>query len=115
LNENSLIILALKITLIADVLAVLVFIGDYSRLAKWWSNPIGRTIVIKDFLLVLAFVPSILSLFFRFTRFGSMVAAWFDVAIFSGIAAVMLWRVVIFERIHRHRSPTSGDPPDQAM
>lgn len=108
MNETQWITLALKIVLIADVLAVLVFIGDYSRLAKWWSNPIGRTIVIKDFLLVLAFVPSILSLFFRFSRLSSVVAAWFDVAIFTGIAAVMLWRVVVFERIHRHRGDGEG-------
>jgi len=103
MTQTQWLILALKVVLIADVLAVLAFIGDYSRLAKWWSNPIGRTIVIKDFLLVLAFLPSILSLFFRFSRLSSMAAAWFDIAIFSGIAIVMVWRVVVFERMHRHR------------
>jgi len=112
MSQEQWIVLAFKIVLLGDVLAVLAFIADYTRLAKWWSNPVGRTIVIKDLLLVLAFVPSIMSLFFRFSRFSSIVAAWFDIAIFAGIAAVMLWRIAVLERIHRHRPPGSGTSPD---
>jgi hypothetical protein len=111
-SQAAWLVLMLKVVLITDVLAVLTFIADYSRLAKWWSNSIGRTIVIKDFLLVLAFLPSILSLFFRFSRSDSLSAAWFDVAVFSGIAVTMLWRVVVFERIHRRRPRASDESPD---
>jgi hypothetical protein len=110
-SQAAWLVLALKVVLIADVAAVLAFIGDYSRLANWWSNPVGRTIVIKDFLLVLAFTPSILSLFFKFSRSSGIAAAWFDISVFAGIAAVMLWRVAVFERIHRRGPPDAGDPP----
>lgn len=109
MKQEQWIVLAFKVALIADVAAVLAFIADYTRLAAWWSNAIGRTIVIKDFLLVLAFIPSIMSLFFRFSRLTSLVAAWFDVGIFAGIAAVMVWRIVVFERVHRQDACRGGE------
>ena len=108
MTQEQWIILAFKIALIADVAAVLAFIADYTRLAAWWLNPFGRTFVIKDFLLVLAFTPSIMSLFFKFNRLTSVIAAWFDVAIFAGIAVVMVWRIVVFERAHPRQPPPGG-------
>ena len=46
----------------------------------------GRTIVIKDFLLLVALIPSVLSLFVELNRLTSHVAAWLDVAAFGRIA-----------------------------
>lgn len=109
MTQDQWIIVLLKVVLIADVVAVLAFAGDYTRLAKWWTNPVGRTIVIKDLLLVLAFIPSIMSLFFKFSRLTSLAAAWFDIALFIGIAAVMVWRIIVFERIHRRGPPGSSN------
>lgn len=114
MTQDQLLVLLFKIILIADVAAILAFIGQYTALARWWSNAIGRTIVIKDILLVLAFVPSILSLFFHFTRMSSRVAAWFDVALFAGIFAVMCWRIAVWNKIQRARKGPEGDGDEEA-
>jgi hypothetical protein len=102
-GQDRLILLLLKVVLCADVAATLAFIGDYSRLTRWkWvRNPIGRTIVVKDILLVLAFTPSLLSLFVNFSRLTSHIAAWTDIGLFAGIAVTMCWRIAVFERIGR--------------
>lgn len=94
--------LALRIVLISGVVSIAVFVGQYTRLAPWWRSPVGRTIVVKDILLVLVFIPSILSLFFQFSRFTLTVAAWIDVVLLGLVTPVMLWRAWIWERIHRH-------------
>jgi hypothetical protein len=110
-TQDELILLLLRIVLIADLAAILAFIADYSRLAPWQRNPIGRTIVIKDILLVVILVPTVLSLFFHFSRLTSHVAAWIDIGAFGLIVPVMLWRVVVFERIHREKQEPPGGKP----
>lgn len=100
MSQEQLLVLLLKIVLVADVAALAVFVAVYTKLAPWWRSPIGRTLVIKDVLLVLAFTPTILSLFFRFSRLTSLAAAWVDVGLFALIAAVVAWRTVIWWRIH---------------
>lgn len=102
MGQDSLILLLFKIVLIADLIALAAFTADYTRLAKWWRNPIGRTIVIKDLILGAALTPTALSLFWKFNRLTSRIAAWVDVALFALIAVVVAWRIVVFERIHRH-------------
>jgi hypothetical protein len=103
MREAQLFILLFKIVLVADVLAILAFILDYSRLAPWYRNPIGRTIVTKDILLLVILIPGVLSLFFEFNRLTSRIAAWIDLVAFALIAPVMVWRIVVFERIHREK------------
>lgn len=100
MTQDQLIQLLLKIILITDVISIFAFIADYWRLAPWWRDPIGRTIVTKDMLLLLALIPSVLSLFFKFTRVGSHIAAWVDVVLLGAMGPVMLWRIVIWQRVH---------------
>lgn len=102
MKPDPLIILLLRIVLIAGVVSILVFVGQYTRLARWWRSPIGRTIVIKDILLVLVFIPSILALFFHFGRRTSHIAAWVDVILIGAVTPVMCWRTWVWEKIHRH-------------
>ena len=68
MTQAQWIILAFKVADIASVVTIAAFIGVYTRYAKWWRNPIGRTIVIKDVALILVLIPSILSIFFQFNR-----------------------------------------------
>lgn len=103
MTQDQLIILLLRVVLISGAVSVAAFIGVYTALAPWWRDPVGRTIVIKDMLLALLLVPSILSLFFHFSRLSSRVAAWADLALFAAMAPVMLWRCVIWIRIHRKK------------
>lgn len=109
MTSPPLLILLTKITLIADMVAIIAFIADYSRLAPWWRNPVGRTIVIKDLLLLGVISMVVLSVFFQFSRLTSQVAAWIQIAELAAMAVVMLWRIVVFERIHRHGTPKDGD------
>jgi hypothetical protein len=109
-SQDQAIILAFKIIEVASVVAIAAFIGCYSRWAAWWSNPIGRTIVLKDIALVLVLFPSILSIFFQFNRLSSHIAAWFDVGSFALVPVIMCWRIVVFRRIHHSGNDGSGKP-----
>ena len=51
MSQDQWLILLFKIVLIADMTAIAAFLGIYTKLAKWWRNPIGRTIAVKDILL----------------------------------------------------------------
>lgn len=104
MTQDQVIVLLLKIVLIADVLSIVAFIVTYGRLAPFWRNPIGRTIVIKDALLVLVLLPSILSLFFQFNRLSSHIAAWLDIALLGLLVPVMLWRCAVWIRIHQQKA-----------
>ena len=101
MSQEALILLCLKVTLVAGVLSVLAFVADYTRLAPWWKDEIGRTLVVKDILLILMLVPTILSLFFSFSRLTSYVAAWTDVSMFALLTPVMWWRILVWQRVHR--------------
>lgn len=97
------ILLLFRIVIIADLVAILAFISVYTRLAPWWRNPIGRTLVIKDILLVLILIPSVLSLFFQLNRFDSRITGWVDIALLGLLAPVMLWRSAVWMKIHRQK------------
>ena len=96
-------LLLLRIALVADAVTIFAFGVDYTRLARWYKDPIGRTIMIQEILLLIIMVPTALSLFFQFSRLNSDVSAWIDIAAFGLLAPVMAWRIVVFERIHRRR------------
>ena len=113
MSQDQAIILAFKVVEVASVVTIAAFIGCYSRWAKWWTNPIGRTIVYKDIALVLVLIPSILSIFMDFNRLTSHIAAWFDVAAFALVPAIMIWRVIVFRKIHLVGKSGDATPPDQ--
>jgi hypothetical protein len=109
-TSPALLILLTKIALIADMVAIAAFICDYSRLAPWWKNPVGRTIVLKDLFLLGVISLIVASVFFQFSRFTSEVASWIQIALLGGMAVAMLWRILVFERIHRNgRRPKDDD------
>lgn len=101
MTQDMLLILLFRITLIAGAVSFAAFVLQYTLLAPWWRDRLGRTIVIKTLLLLLAYIPSILSLFFRFNRLTSHIAAWFDVGIFTLIVAVMAWRIAVWQKVYR--------------
>ena len=112
MSQEQAIILAFKIVEVASVVTIAAFIACYSRWAAWWRNPIGRTIVLKDVALVLVLIPSILSIFVDFNRLTSHIAAWFDVAAFALVPVIMIWRIVVFRKIHRAGMLAEATPPD---
>ena len=110
-GEERLIILLLKIVLISGAVSVALFVTEYTWRTRGaaWKNDIGRTLLWKDVLLIACLVPSILSLFFSFNRLTSHIAAWVDVGLFALLTPAMLWRIAVFERIHRDKGD-SDDP-----
>lgn len=82
------------------------FVVRYHQMTRGgvWRNEVGKTIVVKDLLLIAMLLPSILSLFLRFSRFTSHIAAWLDVVLFGLLTPVMLWRIVVWQRIHRDKA-----------
>jgi hypothetical protein len=99
MTQEQVIILCLKIGLLAGFASIAVWVAVYSRLAKWWKSPIGRTLVIEAVLIAGLFVPQILSLFYNLNRLDSRIAAWADVALIGLVTPVMLWRTVVFARM----------------
>jgi hypothetical protein len=109
-TQDQVIILAFKVVEVASVVTIAAFTGCYSLWAKWWSNPIGRTIVYEGVAIVLVLIPSILSIFFRFNRLTSHIAAWFDVGSFALVPVIMCWRIAVFGKIRRAgRLPQDGN------
>ena len=101
MTQDNVILLAFKVVEVASVVTIAAFILCYSRWAAWFRNPIGRTIVLKDFALILVLLPSILSIFFSFNRLTSHIAAWFDVGSFALVPIIMCWRIFVFRKIHK--------------
>ena len=114
MSQDDWILLLFKIVIVADLVTLVAFIAVYTRLAAWWANAIGRTIVIKDLLLGAALTPSVLSLFLKFNRLTSHIAAWVDIALFAGIAVVMVWRCLVWGKIHRNKAAAAGEDEQAA-
>lgn len=114
MNQDQWIILLFRIFLISGFVSLVAWVVVYTRLTGWanWKNPIGQTLVIKTSLVALLLVPSILALFFHFSRATSITAAWVDVALIGLITPVMLWRTAVWVRIYR--KPVTETIPEAA-
>jgi hypothetical protein len=106
MTQDQAIVLAFKVVIIAAEAGAIAFAVTYTILAPWWRTGLGRTLVRLDLYLAAVLVPSILSLFFHFSRLTSHVAAWTDVAIFGLVAAELFRRIPMFIRLHRRKDGT---------
>lgn len=109
MTQDSLIILFLKIVLISGFCSLVTWVAVYTKLAPWWRNPVGRTLVTKTLLLAALFIPSSLNLFLHLSRRDSRLVGWIDVALIGLVTPVMLWRVAVWIRLDRAgRLPRNG-------
>jgi hypothetical protein len=109
MSQDQWITLCFKVIEVSALVTITGFVACYSWWARWYRDPVGRTIVLKDIALALVLIPSILSIFFSFNRLTSHIAAWFDVGSFALVPVIMVWRVVVFRRIHRDgMAPRAG-------
>jgi hypothetical protein len=90
---------ALRIVLVTGLVSLFAWVGVYTKLAPWWRNVIGRTMVIETILIGLVFIPSTLSAFFNFNRLDSRIAGWVDVGLIGLVTPVMIWRVILWLRM----------------
>jgi len=115
MTQDELLLRCLQIVLISGFLSLAGWVAVYTKLAPWWRNPIGRTLVTKTTLIAVMFIPSILALFFHFSRQGSRVAAWVDIALIGAVTPVMVWRTVVWLRLYKAGIvPRDGGEPTPA-
>lgn len=108
MTQTQVIVLLLKIGLISGFASIALWVAVYTGLARWWKNPLGRTLVIEAGLIAGLFVPQIMSLFFNLNRLDSRIAAWADVALIGLVTPVMLWRTVVWLRMQDALSSDDG-------
>jgi hypothetical protein len=114
-TQAAWLVLTLKIALISGFVSLVGWIALYSALADWWQLPIGRTLVAKTALIAGLFVPSILSLFFHLSAHDSYIAGWVDVALIGLVTPVMLWRCLVWWKLHRAgKLPRNGNDGNEA-
>lgn len=109
MSQEQWIILLLKMVLISGFASIAVWICVYTKVAKWWRNPVGRSLVTKSALVAVLLIPTTLSLFFDLNRKTSLIVAWADVGLIGLITPVMLWRSVVWWRLHRAGTLTRHD------
>lgn len=108
----TLITLALKIVLISGFCSLITWVAVYTRMAAWWRNPVGRTLVTKTLLIAAMFVPSILGLFFHLSLADSYLVGWVDVGLIGAVTPVMCWRTIVWIKLGRvGQLPHNGQPP----
>lgn len=98
-GQEHWIILLLKVFCISGIAANVLFIGTYSKIAKWYRNPVGRSVVIESALIALLLVPTTLSLFLNLNRTTSDIAGWVDTVLIGAITPIMCWRCVVWLRM----------------
>jgi hypothetical protein len=108
-SQDQLITLLLRTFLISGFLSTFTWVAVYTRLARWWGNPVGRTIVVNAVIVSTLLVPTTLALFFKLNRLDSLVTAWVDVVLIGAITPVMCWRIVIWTRLARTPGEQEND------
>jgi hypothetical protein len=93
--------LALKVACICGFVSLTGWVALYTAYTPWWRNQIGRTLAAKTLLIAALLVPTTLSLFLHFNRLTSLVAGWIDVALIGLITPVMIWRILVWRKIHQ--------------
>jgi hypothetical protein len=101
MTQDQVITFCFKVIDVTALVTIVAFVAYYSTIAQWYRNPVGRTIVLKDIALALILVPSALNLFLHFNELSSHIAAWFDVASFGAVPVIMVWRIIVWRRIHK--------------
>ena len=110
MTQDQVALLLLKIVLVSGALSVSGFVALYHYLTRGsvWTNAIGRTIVIKDVLLIACLAPldpvAVLPLQ---QAHLARISLWTDVVLFGLLTSVMIWRCVVWWRIHHVR--VAGD------
>lgn len=90
----------------AVLVTVLAFVIQYTWYAPWWRDPLGRTIVIKDLCLVAAIAPMLVLRWLLQNDPGWLTFfRWLSLAMVAAIAPVMIWRMVVWRKIHRKGRP----------
>ena len=103
MTQMALIVLLLKIFLISGFVSLAGWVGLYTWLTGGaaWRNPVGQTLVIKSVLVAATFAAIALPAFVPWFARHPLVMGWIDVALIGLVTPVMVWRSVVWVRLHR--------------
>lgn len=87
---------------VGAIFSVILFIGVYTKLAPWWREPVGLTLVLAEFFILALYVSILLHIVFL-PAFNA-VPVWVsivDLFITGGIMGVNIWRTFVWFKIAR--------------
>lgn len=96
---NSVFVEVTRVFLCTSLAGCVSWIADYSRANYWWRNPVGMNLVIKTSIIALLLVVSLVSSFMRGDVAVQEIVMWAYLVLLGLIGPVMVWRMVIFQRI----------------
>jgi hypothetical protein len=91
----------LEAGLTAGSFFMLAWILQYSWYQPWWKDPIGRTFVYIDVLLLLVFVPLLISAWWHLTISVTVWLSWLLVVAILAVPVVLAWRMVVWRNIRK--------------
>jgi len=100
-TQDQLIIVLLKTGLVCGIASLLTWVVVYGRLAPWWRDQIGITLVAKSVIVIGQLLFLALSLFLHLSRLDNRLIAWLYTVFTLAITPVMIWRTVVWIRASR--------------
>lgn len=79
-----------------------IFVIYYTWLARWWRNATGRSVVALDVAAWLVLLPVAITLADPSAK-NDPILMWIKVGALLCVPLVILYRLVAFERVRRHR------------
>ena len=106
-------IIAYRVVIAADLVAIYLWIAVYSLLQPWWRYRIGRNLVGKDIALSVPLLILLVSLWFNFNRLDSQIAGGFDLVALAAVAVYLFTRsdIWVVEHSRRVTEPQGNEPP----
>lgn len=85
---------------------VVVFIVQWTLTSPWWHDQVGRTVVAKDFALLVLLVPNCIRTFWH-SALSPLFIGWMDAGALVAVAVIMVWRCLVWYRIEKPSSPVA--------
>lgn len=87
----------------AAMVSVLVYVVQYTLSSPWWRDPVGRTVVAKDLVILMLLLLTCIGLIWP-TWLTPGEATVLTAVILVGVSVTMVWRSVVWYRIKPPRT-----------
>lgn len=93
----------IKWSLLAMIIVLAVAIAQYSAYQPWWTDPIGRTIVLLEILMLIEVIPEDIGQFFVHSVDGTIRLAYIAVVVSMLVTLALVLRIVTWYR-EKHKN-----------
>jgi len=105
-----------NVSIVALPAAALLFSLEYTVMgfrgsAKWWTNDLGTTIVMKDVAIITSNIVLAWAQLFNHGLIDTPLPAWIYVGGVTGAVLILVWRILVWLRVYRQER-ISGRQPD---